>query len=414
MFYRKKGNLYYADPRTIIIYTDWPDLRCYKINKITGEFRSILPNDRDFNLRRWSKSTRKTNKEHHSQGYSKYIPRMPSHFNDMLLRKEYINNIPSGFRVKIKGIKSNHWKLLTMAAKTPEKHSMFYIKNYPALAIMISDMRRFTGINHPRISYMKKLIDMKPLEILEIAGFPATSSTLKVLGKIQKKYMSVGILLTIKNIYDNNDKYMIKKIQHCDSIFNPVIYTVNSCREAISDKLINELMTLDLANMVRATTILEDTIRIKHRLGEEITAFDSMASLETEHNALGLRFLGYNDNEALLRMEFPEPLFAGNDYITPIKTPEELIKEAEEMENCAVTYAGKICSQRTYIYMIHYKGEKAMISIDYIRGEWEITQIYGLRNQLVSSEIIKTAMEWFREKEENIEPRNYLQRVNNE
>lgn len=94
-------------------------------------------------------------------------------------------------------------------------------------------------------------------------------------------------------------------------------------------------------------------------------------------------------------LPFPEPPLAGNDFILPVLTVEQLKQVGQSMEHCVLSY-GLIIQQGEYFVYQYQGGEPLTIGVNVRQGKAiSIDQIKGPKNCLPSAEALDCIQGWF-------------------
>ncbi len=100
--------------------------------------------------------------------------------------------------------------------------------------------------------------------------------------------------------------------------------------------------------------------------------------------------------------KFPAPPFHGaivgdSFALEPIECLEELERETEDMQNCAVTFALNVSKhQDVYFYRLLSPARATVQLVKSAEGEWGINQIVGYDNSKVDSNVWKLVEQWVR------------------
>lgn len=92
-------------------------------------------------------------------------------------------------------------------------------------------------------------------------------------------------------------------------------------------------------------------------------------------------------------VEFPPPPVPGTADIIPITTAEELMAEAEVMQNCLETYIDRVRSGSCYIYRL-LGPERAVFSLVQSGSGWQLGEIEKARNCRVKPSTVTVVRHW--------------------
>lgn len=400
MYYRKDEKLCYAEEGIIIKYTYWPDLRAYHIDRKTGNASNYFPSNSYFNIKKWRAIGRKTKLETYDSSVKElylcaYVPKI---YENSLLTRDYTDQIPKKVRRAISGYKENQWSLLTFAARTDMDKAIELIKICPALAFAVANNNLFTGKKGNRCRKMRNLLKKGVRDIAGELGFPASKSTIRQLNKIEKGNINTKVLMQLRYVINMDNKYLKKRMLHSNNITKSYIYLLRYYSEMTSPLFINEYESYDEKEQKRINFELRETEQMRDLMNENLITYKSALHLADEHIRLIYETKKIEKRIRAGLEKFPEPPLERNRYIVPVRTYSELQDQASSFNNCALGYAKKIVSGRSYIYTWECKGERAMVLIEKnSEKQWYIAQLYGPNNEKVSKEIRKIIMEWLNE-----------------
>ena len=93
-------------------------------------------------------------------------------------------------------------------------------------------------------------------------------------------------------------------------------------------------------------------------------------------------------------MSFPKPPLAAGGNIIALETPDMVIEEGREQENCAMSYAKDIANGAVYLYRV-LEPERATLSIvPDESGGWRLGQLLRACNEPVTEETNQGVVRW--------------------
>ncbi|MBZ0090286.1 MAG: PcfJ domain-containing protein, partial [Thermoanaerobaculia bacterium] len=113
------------------------------------------------------------------------------------------------------------------------------------------------------------------------------------------------------------------------------------------------------------------------------------SEISWEATVRGKLFDGQND-------PFPGPPYPEEDWIAPIRTPAELIREAEEQHNCVAAYIEDAREGRSYFYRV-LSPERATLELYRdARGNWCLHDIRTIDNGKSATATWQAAHRWLK------------------
>ena len=266
------------------------------------------------------------------------------------------------------------------------------IRENPALALGLIRADQFSALNYrDRFARLKKLVHLKQKTTLSLLGFPANEKTAKILRKIDVSAATVANLRWLRTWLV--DGAFAKTLAHRPAISSGDLRSLRGAYDLLSPRLLRELLA-DLTD--RRRNLVMDLIEDSRRMAEELDApwpprsrFEGLQSLRRFHDELAARSRA-KANAEYLHQRFPPPPLPASEGIEPVCSGEELLREADEMKHCVVSYARSIVLGNYYVYRITGDGRatlgvfKERANDGSQRSRWRFGQLYGKANTEVS------------------------------
>jgi hypothetical protein len=322
--------------------------------------------------------------------------------------KHFFLQIPHEVRWKACVLASRQWRLWQLINKFPKEGGQLLETN-PVLAYMVSNFHHFTN---RKTSYSWKtignLLKQKQTQILKKMGFPASSSFIKILRKLDyfDLYADHEIFLKLREYF--SDCTIRKIMLHLQTIIPPHLEMLQY------EKKNPELLHIDLFREISfmgsedVLYLVKEITRILEMLesGPGKRKIISTEALQRYHEKLILR-LNTSKKEGeqnVMGIRFPEPPLQGKIdqekiRIEPVINSRQLFLEGREMKHCVYSYLKVILFKKNiYIYKIT-QPERATIAVqqDQTTGKWKVKEIRGKQNAKVAPDIIRLVQEWVEE-----------------
>jgi hypothetical protein len=310
---------------------------------------------------------------------------------------QYFDLIPAAPRAELLRYQTRRWHLLNVFAKCPGAVDLS--RNNPALLYALASNWVFhkPAVKSP-LRAARGLVNKKQRDILKWLRFPHDESVRKILSRVVPESLNVVNLLALRQAVRRRKP--VKLLAHVRRINTGVIRLV--CQVDYEDYLTTQLLN-DVgqdreqdARFAPVVITLRDTLRMIYETdgaAEHPQAFASLRRLKAEHDQ---RAREYGDNFRIafadpwepLRFSkmFPEPPFAGNENIVPIRTPFELRAEGEDMHNCVFSYVNRIAEGQEYAYRVlaPFRGTLSLLKRD---RRWVPGQLVWVCNKMAPDEI---------------------------
>lgn len=235
----------------------------------------------------------------------------------------------------------------------------------------------------PRPATLRRLAPRRQREILGWLGLPREESLARTFAKVPVRGLRRWTLRRLVALA--RDAEARRRLSHLRRLSDTALWILDSPerRAAASQVLLDEVARERLRNRRLTFAMqLRETLRILAILDRRPPGrgYRSMAQIERAHEQLtwealvrGKLFDGQND-------PFPRPPYSGEDWIEPIRTPGELIREAEEQHNCVAAYIDDAREGRSSFYRV-LAPERATLELRRrATGEWDICDLRTIDN----------------------------------
>ncbi len=296
----------------------------------------------------------------------------------------YIHNIPS---IIIKNTKSIQYLQYSIIRSAYLFREAFQLVQSNVVLLWLTVL--YINNHEFPLSTIKHLLFQKRRLILK-----------KILGVNGEKYVK----FINKIIFIRGDKDEITLITRCvksDNIVNGFrfyekiniqsLYIVERYPLFIGYKLLNYYSAYSydsiksfLSPVKDIIPLIEDTINIGNQLGFKniksiLQNIDHPKKLKKLHDRWSIYLSAKTElrEEDMILPTHPAP---GNDDIEPIRTVNEIIKEARAMNNCLVTYIERTLKEECYLYRV-IRPERATLELKINSGKFVLSQIKLASNE---------------------------------
>ena len=310
----------------------------------------------------------------------------------------------------IQQLPSDHKRLAKLCEEFPDAREL--VQTNPALALCIACANTWDTLRDKRSpGLINDLLHSKRRHVCDVLGFPGTESTVKIMSKITPEACDISRLKRLRTVLKR--KNIENLLRHTPIItLGTMVVVLKWWRSgALTVGLVQELGHLlnernvkpDELTSYQAMAHMKDTLRMFRMINMPVRPMKSMEEMEALHGRLVLTINtafpnpeeGTDGDVDLITMpkEFPPPPLPGNSWIHPLTTPEMLIKEGREQNNCVASLIDEVACGGIYVYKITWP-ERATVSIKQFTGEWVVEQIETAENEPVAKGTIRKVEEW--------------------
>ena len=254
-----------------------------------------------------------------------------------------------------------------------------------------------------------RLVRSPRMEILRQLSYVGTKSAVKLLAKIKIDNFGDEDLFHLKDIISSEEK--ISLLRHYRVLSKTHLFAAACYPKLLEYTFIRkELSRLDisLTAFKHLASLSEDTRNMAEMLQKEhvddfFKTISNPQQLERCHDSFAIELHNMEISVRLLeelvqkygKESFPLPPKGsiGNDSLQPICSLTALTHEAEEMENCLLSWAHRIYEGRAFCYQI-LKPERGTVGIDLTTGVPQIAEIRLKKNGTPSPATVHAVEEW--------------------
>jgi len=152
---------------------------------------------------------------------------------------------------------------------------------------------------------------------------------------------------------------------------------------------------------------LERMLALLERSREPVQRLSALSSLARFHDQLSSEYAYIVEHNLLKQAVIPGggdgstvwvAPFPGNDDIRPILDPFDLLRIAQEFQNCATRYYGKLGSGTNAMYLVRNGQGRGLLEMraQWVQGglRWYVCQFQGPRNRMVSDNLSALVHRW--------------------
>ena len=295
--------------------------------------------------------------------------------------------------------------LLKALRHCPELIGM--VRSCPALFWLIVEQN--SDVNILNSWNFTRLVRSKRKEILKRLGYVGSKSAVKLLSKIEIDCFKDEDLFHLKDIIGSEEK--ISLLRHYEELSTTHLYAAANhpdllkytfIRKALSRKDISLTAFKHLASLSEDTRNMAEMLQKEH-VDDFFKTISNPQQLERCHDSFAIELHNAEISVRLLeelvqkygKETFPKlPVGSlGSETLQPICSLTALTQEAEEMENCLLSWAHRIYEGRAFCYQI-LKPERGTVGIDLTTGVPQIAEIRLKKNGTPSPATVHAVEEW--------------------
>ena len=241
----------------------------------------------------------------------------------------------------------------------------------------------------------RNLFYLKQKELADKLFLPKSETTVKLLRKIDSKTLGPTSRIDILNLFKNPKA--LKLAKHMRSIDGGILAILAHKKLSVylTSKYIQELSSEVNISYSQELHLLNDTTDMAGKLNRNILkdSFISIKQIRELHDDLIFQ-LGRLKESNFENGILPPPPLPGTSYIIPLTTPQAIIREGRNQENCVVTYIKKVITGDCYLYKV-LRPERATLSLERNGANWEIGELKTKFNKKPSTETYLKVKLWF-------------------
>ncbi len=400
----RKGKLYLFNQYGVGVYRFWPDPRAWEMTAASGVWRGFTPNQPITKCRReisaLSLRIRRESPDPSvgslTSGFrARKIAALTRHRETL---EAALAALPDPVLAAVSRLPFDQWAALRAFHHAPDLVDLS--RANPALLLTLLTPRTY-GLRRrpPRPDTLRRLARRRQREILRWLELPSEESLARTFAKVSLRGLRRWTLRRLVALA--GDAEVRKRLSHLRRLSDTVLWLLDSPeRRAAAPQVLLDEVARERGRSRRLTFAMQfrETLRILAILDRRPPekGYRSMQQVERTHEKIswearvrGKLFDGQND-------PFPGPPYPEEDWITPIRTPAELIREAEEQHNCVAAYIDDARERGSYFYRV-LSPERATLELflDDL-GNWRLYDIRTIDNGASSAATWRAAHDWLR------------------
>jgi len=290
----------------------------------------------------------------------------------------------------------DQWLALRAFAQAPSLVDLSWAN--PALLLTLLTPPTY-GLSRrpPRPATLRRLAPRRQRDILGWLGMPKEESLARTFAKVPVRGLRRWTLRRLVAVA--RDAEARRRLSHLRRLSDTALWLLDSPeRRAAASQVLLDEVARERQRSRRLTFAMQfgETLRMLAILDRRPPGrgYRSMAQVERAHGRMtwealvrGKLFDGQND-------PFPRPPYPGEDWIEPIRTPGELIREAEEQHNCVAAYIEDAREGDSSFYRV-LAPQRATLELRRGRdGKWNVADIRTIDNGVASADTRRAVRHW--------------------
>lgn len=242
----------------------------------------------------------------------------------------------------------------------------------------------------------QQLACSKRKQILQKLGLVASTSTLKILGRMRLQLRNQEDVQAITCVLQHPE--LVKQLSHVSRPSLPIFQLLQRNPQLVWTDLIS---MLDETSSTKEVMLLSQTVRNTHMMGASLQVLrhtKNRRQLQKLHDRMVQRSnLAMAKDQALLLVvrygTFPSPPLSGKAAIEPLASWEELLQEGIHMQHCVGSHAEMIAAGELFIYRVS-QPERLTLALRREEQSWVLDEIKGFKNTEPSPNALKVVRTW--------------------
>lgn|GEM_PF-4287644 len=253
------------------------------------------------------------------------------------------------------------------------------------------------------------LLNRPQAEALGMLTLPATERVARIVRKVEPLACDYPLLRHLRVLHD---KRLAREVSHLPKINCSVLATLqycNSSRRLVTPACLRELSHIETIEAHAIFVVIMDHIT-RHRVLERLLA--KRLPLPTHASVRSLLLAScakrYRHSPMLRsRRKIPRPPFRDAvGFVHWIRTPGDLLSEAESMYNCVFTYLPDLIRGKAAVAMVDYGGERSTALVVRQRNrKWGLRDLRLRFNKVPTQEMRSAVAEWLAAQQVKPNPR---------
>jgi hypothetical protein len=290
-----------------------------------------------------------------------------------------------------------HWRMCALAMRAD---GLDLVRTNPGLAYLVASNNLFAGRCKRPWHRARGMVRWKRTKILERCGFPATSSAVKIMSRIDPATLRYPVIDELRRVFAGSDLRARKYLCFLPRV-TPVVTAIlseSSQLARVTGGFLEEVSTLD--DNAKLIGMYYD---IQRMVGEmecsKIGRFRRLADIARIHEMLvpkyNTYFLGKVKRVSLPPGPIPD-IVSAQLTVEHIRDTFELAAWGIRQHNCLASYHGIAMSGDVHLYRVTVP-EEASLSLVHKDGRWTLDQLYGESNGPVMAYTRHLVDAWIRD-----------------
>lgn len=244
------------------------------------------------------------------------------------------------------------------------------------------------------------LATMKRREVLSLVAGKSEARYLKLLAKLKlKNWDGAEFRLLVRML---QTPLFVEAFQHWRAVSIEAVKVLDRYPFLANSKILQrysdssaEVVISDIP--VNFKDVYFDTVELGKHIGlkhsqsivDACECVEAVRSLHDSWSAVLNRKVEYLSHDEIL----PEPPLSGNQWIIPLHSVNEILREASEMKHCLASYIDKLRVGKSFIYRV-IRPQRATCEIVLRSGLYEISQISLYKNNPANEQTWESVASW--------------------
>lgn len=335
---------------------------------------------------------------------SRYRGWLTSEVKQRQALESWASTFPSNVRQALLPFGSRLWSLARLARTEP---GLELIQSNSALSFCVSNNWVFRPNTHPARTALR-LLRLRRRDAAGWLGFPATESSVRLLGKLAPLSCHVPLLLTLRRLMAPGalSPDLLSTVRGLGSISLDVAVALSS--PMLMKRHMTPALLRDIAHHSVAVgpigewyRDLRDTWAMQRALEHppQKLPMHSLGGLRRMHDRVSVEYqqrVGQDAEEFLdLVSPLPAPPYRGTKHIQALTSPKDIVEEGALMDHCVLSYLPAVRAGDSALYKVEFQGERCTLELAGGRLGWTLGQLRGRANARVTPETRTEVERWF-------------------
>jgi len=311
-------------------------------------------------------------------------PGLPLH---MILPSDQLERLPEDVQ---EVVYFAPWAQFTVLQAMLTSHQAFELAiSNPLLFILLVEFSVMKMLTKANFGW---LVQQPRVEILRQLGLAESASAVRILSRTRGRMRTRQDLHAICRVLQ--DDHLLSHLRHLQQPTIAAFLMVDYMPETIWPRLLKMLHPNDGMAKVKALSTLVSRLRDLGARCQQLRSLNQFEQLQATFDRLrerqNLHLACYYQKKL---GPYPPAPVPGNEYVKPLISWRELLREGDEMRHCVASHAERVSSGEIFIYRVELD-QRLTLSLRKSSDGWVIKELKGFANSIPDEREARMVQKW--------------------